>query len=220
MSNAQAAPVTENGVSSVPQDEIPGCKVFLYFYSTISTISYNLSQKVFAGNLAYTTTDEGLKAFFAPVQSDMYVALCTASSYISCPLLPALAPRLFYVALVQQVMVSLLLLQQRLLKRPSKFLTSKSSTVVRWSLRLPNRPNKKTGTGRRGNQRGDLAGVAAKPFQVKSRRQKPTATLLRLKILIQLRVTPPPNRKRKRSLLYVLFVYFIFYVSIFWHLLI
>jgi len=55
MSNAQAAPVTENGVSSVLQEETPGCKVF-------------------AGNLAYTTTDEGLKAFFAPVQSDILSA--------------------------------------------------------------------------------------------------------------------------------------------------
>ena len=82
MSNAQAVSVTENGVPSVPQDETPGFKVSLYFYSsTLSTISHFLSQKVFAGNLAYTTTDEGLKAFFAPVQSDMYVALCTASSY-------------------------------------------------------------------------------------------------------------------------------------------
>jgi len=30
--------------------------------------------KVFAGNLAYSTTDEGLKAFFAPVQSDILSA--------------------------------------------------------------------------------------------------------------------------------------------------
>jgi len=30
--------------------------------------------KVFAGNLAYSTTDEGLKAFFAPVQSDIISA--------------------------------------------------------------------------------------------------------------------------------------------------
>jgi len=51
MSIAQAASVPENGVPSV-QDETP-------------------SYKVFAGNLAYTTTDEGLKAFFAPVQSDI-----------------------------------------------------------------------------------------------------------------------------------------------------
>jgi hypothetical protein len=84
MSNAQAATVTENGVPSVPQEENPGFKVFLCFYSIISTISHFLSQKVFAGNLAYTTTDDGLKAFFAPVQSDMYVALCTASPYLSC----------------------------------------------------------------------------------------------------------------------------------------
>ncbi|KAF8803703.1 RNA-binding domain-containing protein [Phlegmacium glaucopus] len=55
MSNAQAAPVTENGVPSVSLEETP-------------------SFKVFAGNLAYTTTDEGLKAFFAPVQSDILTA--------------------------------------------------------------------------------------------------------------------------------------------------
>jgi RNA recognition motif-containing protein len=52
MSNAQAAPVSENGVPSVFVEENP-------------------SFKVFAGNLAYTTTDDGLKAFFAPVQSDI-----------------------------------------------------------------------------------------------------------------------------------------------------
>jgi len=55
MSNAQAATVTENGVQSVPQEENSGFKVF-------------------AGNLAYTTTDDGLKAFFAPVQSDILSA--------------------------------------------------------------------------------------------------------------------------------------------------
>ena len=31
-----------------------------------------LPLQVFAGNLAYVTTDEGLKAFFAPVESEMY----------------------------------------------------------------------------------------------------------------------------------------------------
>jgi len=55
MSNAQAATVTENGVQSVPAEEHPGFKVF-------------------AGNLAYTTTDDGLKAFFSPVQSDILSA--------------------------------------------------------------------------------------------------------------------------------------------------
>jgi len=54
MSEAQAAPVTENGAPTT-QEEAPGFKVF-------------------AGNLAYTTTDEGLKAFFAPVQSDIIAA--------------------------------------------------------------------------------------------------------------------------------------------------
>jgi len=54
MSNAQPAP-SENGVPSVFVEE-------------------NLSFKVFAGNLAYTTTDDGLKAFFAPVESDILSA--------------------------------------------------------------------------------------------------------------------------------------------------
>ena len=44
---------------------------------------------------------------------------------------PALTPILFDVVPVQQVMVLSVLLQQMLLKRPSRFLTSKSSTVVR-----------------------------------------------------------------------------------------
>jgi len=55
MSNAQAATVTDNGVQSVSAEEHPGFKVF-------------------AGNLAYTTTDDGLKAFFSPVQSDILSA--------------------------------------------------------------------------------------------------------------------------------------------------
>ncbi|KAI9574963.1 hypothetical protein HD554DRAFT_2011635 [Boletus coccyginus] len=56
MSDAQAAQVTENGVPPAAQDslieEAPGFKVF-------------------AGNLAYSTSDEGLETFFAPVQSDI-----------------------------------------------------------------------------------------------------------------------------------------------------
>jgi len=59
MSDAQAASVNENGVPPTAQEnsvqEAPGYKVF-------------------AGNLAYTTTDDGLKAFFAPVQSDIISA--------------------------------------------------------------------------------------------------------------------------------------------------
>ena len=35
-------------------------------------ISLSNPRQVFVGNLAYSTTDEGLKTFFAPVQSDMY----------------------------------------------------------------------------------------------------------------------------------------------------
>jgi len=54
MSEAQAAPVTENGVPPVTQEkpEEPGYKAFV-------------------GNLAYSTTDEGLTAFFVPFQSDI-----------------------------------------------------------------------------------------------------------------------------------------------------
>ncbi|KAF9076372.1 hypothetical protein BDP27DRAFT_1284084 [Rhodocollybia butyracea] len=55
MSDAPAAQVTENGAPPTTQEEAPGFKVF-------------------AGNLAYTTTDEGLKAFFAPVQNDILSA--------------------------------------------------------------------------------------------------------------------------------------------------
>jgi len=55
MSDAVRRPVTENGVPPPTQEDTPGFKVF-------------------AGNLAYSTTDEGLKAFFAPVQSDILSA--------------------------------------------------------------------------------------------------------------------------------------------------
>ncbi|KZT12985.1 RNA-binding domain-containing protein [Laetiporus sulphureus 93-53] len=59
MSDAPAAPVTENGVPPAAQDEV---------------VEETPGFKVFAGNLAYSTTDEGLKAFFAPVQSDILSA--------------------------------------------------------------------------------------------------------------------------------------------------
>ncbi|KAF8974395.1 hypothetical protein BDZ97DRAFT_1773340 [Flammula alnicola] len=58
MSDAQAAPVTENGVPPVAQEKVEEAPGF----------------KVFIGNLAYATTDEGLKAFFAPVASDILSA--------------------------------------------------------------------------------------------------------------------------------------------------
>jgi RNA recognition motif-containing protein len=57
MSDAQAAHVTENG-AAVAQEKVEEAPGF----------------KVFAGNLAYSTTDEGLKAFFAPVASDILSA--------------------------------------------------------------------------------------------------------------------------------------------------
>jgi len=56
MSDAPAAPVTEQGVPPATQtEEVPSFKVFI-------------------GNLAYSTTDQGLKAFFEPVQSDIISA--------------------------------------------------------------------------------------------------------------------------------------------------
>jgi len=58
MADAPAAPVTENGVPPATQDKIEETPGF----------------KVFAGNLAYSVNNEGLKAFFAPVQSDILSA--------------------------------------------------------------------------------------------------------------------------------------------------
>ncbi|KAG1892654.1 hypothetical protein F4604DRAFT_1672625 [Suillus subluteus] len=59
MSDAQAAQVTEYGVPPAAQE---------YVIEEVPPF------KVFAGNLAYSTTDEGLKTFFAPVQSDIITA--------------------------------------------------------------------------------------------------------------------------------------------------
>jgi hypothetical protein len=73
MSDAPAAPVTEQGVPPVTQtEEVPSFKVN---YSSLFNLPFLFlsSMQVFVGNLAYSTTDEGLKAFFEPVQSDMYV---------------------------------------------------------------------------------------------------------------------------------------------------
>jgi len=57
MSDAQAPQqVSENGVSVVPEH--------------VEEVGF----KVFAGNLAYSTTDEGLKSFFAPVANDLLSA--------------------------------------------------------------------------------------------------------------------------------------------------
>ncbi|KAF9779482.1 hypothetical protein BJ322DRAFT_1101710 [Thelephora terrestris] len=60
MSDAPAAPVLENGVPPVGQD------------STTSTVAPGF--KVFIGNLAYSTTDDGLKDFFVPVEGDIISA--------------------------------------------------------------------------------------------------------------------------------------------------
>ncbi|TFY79634.1 hypothetical protein EWM64_g4373 [Hericium alpestre] len=59
MSDAPAAPLTENGVPPATQDDV---------------VEETPGFKVFAGNLAYSTTDEGLKAFFAPVENDILSA--------------------------------------------------------------------------------------------------------------------------------------------------
>ncbi|KAF7433224.1 hypothetical protein PC9H_005174 [Pleurotus ostreatus] len=58
MSDAPAANVPVNGAPPVAQEKIEEAPGF----------------KVFVGNLAYVTTDEGLKAFFAPVQSEILSA--------------------------------------------------------------------------------------------------------------------------------------------------
>ena len=80
MSEAPAAPVTENGVPPAAQDssvqETPGFKVHIPTYLTWhDSLFISPSSQVFAGNLAYSTSDDGLKAFFAPVEKDMYVFL-------------------------------------------------------------------------------------------------------------------------------------------------
>ena len=76
MSDAPAAPVTENGVPPAAQEsvveETPGFKVTSTSISDVARAAHpQRPPQVFAGNLAYTTTDEGLKAFFAPVQDEM-----------------------------------------------------------------------------------------------------------------------------------------------------
>lgn len=72
MSDAPAAPVTEQGVPPATQtEEAPSFKVICYPV-LLHPLSISFIQ-VFIGNLAYSTTDEGLKAFFEPVQNDMYV---------------------------------------------------------------------------------------------------------------------------------------------------
>lgn len=78
MSEAQVAQVAHDGAPPVTQDkEETGFKVRAS--SFLSFLISNCSIQVFAGNLAYATTDEGLKAFFAPVQSD--VCVYTASRH-------------------------------------------------------------------------------------------------------------------------------------------
>jgi hypothetical protein len=91
MSDAPAAPVTEQGVPPTAQtEEAPSFKV-IYVPVLLALHPLSLSRtQVFIGNLAYSTTDEGLKAFFEPVQNEMYVfsrallALCAPYSYCQC----------------------------------------------------------------------------------------------------------------------------------------
>lgn len=49
-------------------------------------IRFPPSIQVFAGNLAYSVNDEGLKAFFAPVQGDMYVLFSSFTKFLTQPL--------------------------------------------------------------------------------------------------------------------------------------
>jgi RNA recognition motif-containing protein len=58
MSDARDATVTENGAPQVAQEKVAEAPGF----------------KVFAGNLAYTTTNDGLKAFFAPAGGEILSA--------------------------------------------------------------------------------------------------------------------------------------------------
>ena len=80
MSDAPAAPVTEQGVPPATQtEEAPSFKVtYCPHLPALPPSSFSLIQ-VFIGNLAYSTTDQGLKAFFEPVQSDMYAFFCLVS---------------------------------------------------------------------------------------------------------------------------------------------
>ncbi|KXN86346.1 Polyadenylate-binding protein 4 [Leucoagaricus sp. SymC.cos] len=71
MSDAQAAQVTENGVPPTAQDKVEETPGFKVFPSAFATMPATHSCKVFAGNLAYSTTEDGLKAFFDIVQDDV-----------------------------------------------------------------------------------------------------------------------------------------------------
>jgi hypothetical protein len=134
MSDAPAASVNENGVPPFTQDtieEAPGFKVNISSYPTLSMF-ISFLKKVFAGNLAYSTTDEGLKAFFAPVQSDMYVAsFAQPPSHLIYHFRLASLLKSSCVAHVPQVMDSSLWLLRRLPKKPSSSLTSRTLTAVR-----------------------------------------------------------------------------------------
>ncbi len=79
MSDAPAAKVTEQGVPPATQtEEAPSFKVtYCPLLPAPHHLSYPLMQ-VFIGNLAYSTTDQGLKAFFEPVQSDVYAFFSTS----------------------------------------------------------------------------------------------------------------------------------------------
>jgi hypothetical protein len=103
MSDAPAAPVTEQGVPPATQtEEVPSFKVtYSPLLPALPPSSFSLIQ-VFIGNLAYSTTDQGLKAFFEPVQSDMYaffvsclmseMSMLTTTNYA--PMATASPPRL------------------------------------------------------------------------------------------------------------------------------
>ena len=71
MADSNPVPAVDSGAVPTPGvDEQPGHKVRSVAH-TDSFWNFSHLFQVFTGNLAYTTTDEGLKAFFSPVADDM-----------------------------------------------------------------------------------------------------------------------------------------------------
>jgi hypothetical protein len=71
MSDAQAAQVTENGVPPTTQEKVEETLGFKARVSPFILPPVLIAPQVFAGNLAYSTTEDGLKAFFDPVKDDV-----------------------------------------------------------------------------------------------------------------------------------------------------
>lgn len=200
MSDAQAAHVTENGVPPSTQDalveEAPGFKVLL---SDPRPLFLTPPSQVFAGNLAYSTTDEGLKTFFAPVQSDMYFHFPLASTPPRSSS-PASQYRSSCAVLAPQVMASSPCPTQRLPKRQSSPSTDRNSMAETSSSRLPSQPNKRTRKIRRKRPRDVQADAVPRLSPAKSPTPKPMATSKRTTLLLLPVPTkqPSPRRRRRR----------------------